>query len=450
MIVDSHKGRSEAAAPDVRESPNPSRTTGASGAGPAVGRAPQTVGWLNAEEQKIVACVDRTRRSTEDVRTWWQAKEAAQDWADRFDLVRHFQAEDSSFGFFDAALVEGRQIPVMGVVQEMFYDSQKKASGRDVRDQLREFVLGYFMRVSHFREPQIALSNGLPPLTGLMRLLSWLPEPADNRVGFGYEQLLYKLRETGEVRSVAPGERGAIFDLRSIGPVYDWVAMRVNLFDFNLRVSPLGPDVLKVDLPLKEVTYLLMTPESIVNRDDPAPGSLGEYGFSYGLLPYSPDTGIFAFGPGHFAAGFQSFVFRLSEDGAITVRAVFVVNRPDKVLDITVDPIDWGFRLADLMTFDVASKVLAPLKAVADRLPLRLSGVDPVSLYITTANLLSGGMAERRLGISKEHLEKLMLAQHFGQHYEMLINSLLTWRIVTDWTRPEALPEFCKRGFVDN
>ena len=101
-----------------------------------------------------------------------------------------------------------------------------ESSGEDVRDQLREFVLGYFMRVSHLREPQVAVGADQPPVSGFMRMLSWIPEPADSRVGFGYEQLLYKLRETGEVKPVAAEDRGAIVDLRAIGPVYDWVAQR--------------------------------------------------------------------------------------------------------------------------------------------------------------------------------------------------------------------------------
>ncbi|MEQ1727707.1 MAG: hypothetical protein ABL982_04940 [Vicinamibacterales bacterium] len=403
-------------------------------------------GVLNVEDQKIAACVDRTRRTAEQIREWWRQKEADNNWGDRFDVVREFTPGDSSFGFFDTAMVDGRQLPLMGCVQEMFYDRQKKATGDDVRLQLREFVLGYFLRVSHLREPQVAPSQ--PPVSGLMRMLSWIPEPADSLVGFGYEQLLYKLRETGEIRPVAAEDRGAVVDLRSIGPTYDWVAMRVNIFDFNLGMSPLGPDGLKVGVPLKEVTHLLMTPESVIDRDNPAPGILGEYGFSYGLLPYTADAGIFAYGPGHFSAGFQSIVFQVLEDGAVRVRAVFVVNRPDKVLSIDVDPVEWSFRLANRMTFNMAGRAMAPLKALADMLPLRVSGVDPVSLYISGANLLTGGMAARHLGISMEQLERMMLVQHFKQHYSMLINSLLAWRMVPDWTRPETLPDFCNRGLV--
>ena len=100
------------------------------------------------------------------------------------------------------------------------------------------------------------------------------------------------------------------------------------------------------------------------------------------------------------------------------------------------------------MTFNLASKAMAPFKAIADQLPLRVPGVDPLSLYISTANFLTGGLAERRLGISKAQLEKHMLIRHFIQHRQMLISSQLVWRTVPDWTDHGALPEFCHRGLT--
>lgn len=39
-----------------------------------------------------------------------------------------------------------------------------------------------------------------------------------------------------------------------------------------------------------------------------------------------------------------------------------------------------------------------------------------------------------------------MLVQHFMQHYAILINSLLVWRMVPDWTDHERLREFCNQG----
>ncbi|HSL21243.1 MAG TPA: hypothetical protein VK886_06890 [Vicinamibacterales bacterium] len=401
---------------------------------------------LNWEDLKMLAGVDRTRRESTLVRNWWNEREAAGEFAERLDIVREIQPRERAYGFFDTATIDNQALPVMGLVQQMFYDRPKKTSPEDVRDQVREFVLGFFMRVSHYERPGAAAPSQ-PTLPWFMRPLSWIPESEDGRVGFGYEQLMYKLRETGQVGKFGPHERGAIVDLRSLGSVYDWVAMRVNLFDFYIAMSPFGADFLKMELPLKEITYLLVTPDLIVDRHNPSADVLGEYGFGYGLLPYSPDPSIFAYGPGRFGAGFQSFAFQVLRNGEIRAKAVFVVNRPDKILSIDVDPIDWGFRVADLMTLNLASTVMAPFKAIAKQLPLRLSNVDPISLYISTANLVSGGLAERRLGISKTQLEKHMLLRHFLQHRQMLITSLLVWRMVADWTDVKALPDFCHRGF---
>jgi hypothetical protein len=187
----------------------------------------------------------------------------------------------------------------------------------------------------------------------------------------------------------------------------------------------------------------------VKNLEDPEPGVLAQYGFGYAFVPYAPEPGMIAYGPGHFAAAIQTVDFTVLEDGEIRVRAAFVVNRPTKIANVDVAPLDWGFQLADLMTFNMASRFMAPMKAVADRLPMtRVNGVDPISAYIWMANALTGGIAEQRFGISKAVLEKRMLVQHFMQHYEMLINSLLVWRTVANWTDHDRLPDYCRQGAV--
>ena len=72
---------------------------------------------------------------------------------------------------------------------------------------------------------------------------------------------------------------------------------------------------------------------------------------------------------------------------------------------------------------------------MTDRLPLRARGVDPVSAYIRVANAVSGGMAEKYLGISKAALEKRMLLEHFKQQRDMIQSALVAWRNESDWTR---------------
>jgi hypothetical protein len=401
---------------------------------------------LNHEDLKMVSCVDATRRDTLQVRDWWHDKEGSGQLAQTMDIVEGVGKRESAFGFFDSATIGDRQLGVMGVVQEMFYDSVKTADLDDARRQLREFVLGYFMRVSHGEEPRMVADDRLLPIW--LKPLSWVPEPFDIRVGFGYEQLVARRRDDGRFVKFDTNERGAIVDLRTIGSIYDWLTVRVNLFDFKLTMAPFGPNALRFQMPLDQVSYLLVTPELIIDREDPSPDVLAEYGFGYGLLPYSTEKTVFAYGPGKFAAGFQSFTFQLLKTGEIRARSVFVVNRPDKILSIDVDPVDWGFKLLDSMTFNLGSVVMAPIKKVALRLPLRVADLDPLSLYISLVNLASGGIAGRQLGISKLQLEKHMLHRHFIQHREMLITSQFIWRMVRDWTEPHALFERCHRGLI--
>ncbi len=250
-----------------------------------IGADRRVVGSLDAEDRKMLSSVDRTRRDSVQIQEWWRRRKAAGDYAERIELVREFNQDEHTVGFFDTATIDARRLRLMGVSQEMFYDRPKRCSPEEVRDQLRQFVLGHFMRVSHTQRPEPAGASGLAALPLFMRPLSWLPDQSDTRVGFGYQQLLYKLRDGGQVGKFRPEERGAIVDLRTLGPVYDWLAMRVHIFDFKIAMSPFGPDLLKVELPLEEVTYLLMTPEMVVDRDNPSPDVLGEYGFGYGLLP---------------------------------------------------------------------------------------------------------------------------------------------------------------------
>jgi len=401
---------------------------------------------LNDADRVIVAHTESTLANGGDLLRWWREKDRSHEYGERCDVVREYTSGDSSFGFFDRARVGGRDLPVMGVVQEMFYDRQKLGSGEAIRAQFKEFVLRYLMRVCQIRRPEAAADAGRPAQSAWERPLSWLPDASERRVGFGYEQLYYKRHGAGTIGKFSGVERTAIVDLRDIGTVYDWILLRVNIFDFNLSFSPLGANVFTFQLPLKESTYVVLGPAFVANQDDPEPGVLGRYGFGYAFVPYAPEPGVIAYGPGHFAAAVQTVEFTLAADGEIRARAAFVVNRPDKIAAVDIAPIDWGFALADAMTFNMASKVMAPVKTLADRLPTKVSGVDPISTFVWLANALTGGRAERQLGISKSTLEKRMLVQHFMQHYAMLMSSLHVWRTVTDWTDHAKLPDNCRQG----
>lgn len=124
----------------------------------------------------------------------------------------------------------------------------------------------------------------------------------------------------------------------------------------------------------------------------------------------------------------------------------FVANRPAEIVNLVLDPVDWGFRIADAFSFGVTSQLFAPLKRLLNQVPLRLGSFDPVYLYVALANTFTFGFAGQQLCITREQLEKQFLIQHFMQHYQTLVGSHLTWRQIPDWLDEAALPDWVVNG----
>lgn len=404
-----------------------------------------SAGSMLPADLAILAHVERTLVQGAEINQWFREKGRTADYRERFEIVREHTSDDESFGFFDVAPVGGSQVPVMGLVQEMFYDRQKLGSPEPIREQLEEFVLRYFMRVCHVGEPEAASAREAASESALRRAMSWLPGEAPPDTGPGYQQLYYRLAGAGPVGKFTKDERTAIVDLREIGTKYDWILLKGDMLSFDFPFVPFGTETSMRPLPSKEPTYLLIAPAFVINGDTPEPGVLGEYGFACAFVPYA-SAGLLAYGPGRFRAAVQRVSFTLMADGEIRARTQFVATRPDKIAAVDVDPIGWSVQLADLVTFRMASRLMSPLLAMADRLPLHARDFDPVAAYIWMANAVTAGMAENYLGISKFALEKRMLFQQLKADQEMLHRSLRVWRMVPDWTAPGKLPDFCHRG----
>jgi hypothetical protein len=420
----------------------PQVAASASGNGAAASADPSA---LTAKDELILSQVERTIERGVEVKTWLDQKDRAGDYAERFDVIRPFSPDVNSFGFFETVPVAGSMVRVMGLTQDMVFDRWKQpAPGAKACDEFREFLFKYFMRVSHGRKPAVAAEVEQPSI--YLRPLSWLPSGDDARVGFGYRQLYYKLRESGRIGKFAKEEQCAVVDLREIGAKYDWIVAKVRIFDFNIAMEPLGGESMKFLYPMKEESYVVLSPSFVTCDERPDGAVLGRFSLGYSFLPYADEPGIVAYGPGFFSVAIQTFDFAVRADAEIDVRASFVVNRPDKIMRVDLDPVGWSFKVADLMTGNLASRVFAPVKAVADRLPLRVPDVDPVSAYIAAANVATAGLASSQLGISKVQLEKRMLVQHFLQHHEMLMHALQVWRTFNNWCDPKGLPEYCHTG----
>lgn len=399
------------------------------------------------EDRLILKRVEGALADGRALKRWWD-RTYPDRFAEKFELQRVFNRPADSFGFFDQVQLDGGVLPVMGNFQDMFYDqprtptSLRREAASWMRDQLREYVLRYFMRVSAFRQPEVYVESERPNLPGYLERLSWCTEPSILRQGFGFTQHYYKLRNTGKIGKFPAGTESAIVDLREIGEKYEWVVVKVSIFDFafNFKLSANGPEL---SIPLTEQSYLVLSRDFILNEDNPTPHSLGRYGFGYAFIQ-DPQQGLIGYGPGQFSAAIELINFDINERGEIRVAMVFVVNQPERIANVPLNPVDWSFRLADLFSFGMTSQIFAPIKNSLETIPV--GSFDPVYGFVSLINTLTANQAAQQLCISKEQLNKDFLAQHFTQHYVTLVGSLLTWRQIPDWLDTAALPEWVVLG----
>ena len=406
---------------------------------------------LTEEDRAVIRTVEGFLRDGIALKRWWEKADATNSYAQRFPLDREFNRPAGAYGFFDQVELSSGMLPVMGNVQDMFYDQprsptrEKRDAAEWMRDQLREFVLHYFMRISAFREPEAYVPQGHGAAPGYLEPLSLCPQEDILRRGFGFRQLYYKLSETGEVGKFPARERPAIIDLREIGARYEWIVLLVKIFDFNFTFKPFGPGGPSVTLPLNEQSHLIMSREFILDETNPEPGVIGRYGMGYAFVRDLKPS-LTAYGPGEFRAAIETFKFDVLESGEIDVRMVFVADRPQKVLNVPLDPVNWTFAFSDLFTFGMTSRLLSPVKSILDRLPTNAATFDPVFPSIALVNALTANQASELLCLSKETLEMEFLVKHFMQHYQTMVGSLTTWRGVRDWLDSATVPEWVVAG----
>lgn len=398
---------------------------------------------LTARDYTILDRVERALADGLSLKSWWDQTDSDKSFFQIFEIIKEFNKSDDSFGFFDTIELSNGEMPVMGTCDDSLYDYPKHAAVESVRDEFREFVLHYFMRISDYREPQAYTEphSRTQYYTGL----SWCQEQSDPNRGFGFTQHYYKLRNTGKIGKFNKHDAHKIVDLREIGDKYEWIVLKVRIFNFNVNIPVPGTEETKIEIPLLEESYLVINEDFVYNEDDPEPGIRGRYGFGYAFIR-SPETGLLAYGPGEFNAAIELIRFEIKSDGSIRARLVFLVNRPTNILNLTFDPIDWSFRLADFFSLGATRVFSAPFREIFQQLPFRLNGLDPLSAYISITNGFSDGAAASELCISREQLEKIFLVQHFMQHYQMLVGSLLTWRQIPNWLDMASLPKHVTSG----
>ncbi len=406
---------------------------------------------LRPKDRLILQRVEPALSRGKQLLAWHRRKQRDNGFDQKFELTRTFNRPDESYGFFDRARVDGQLMPVMGNTQGMFYDQPKmppddlQTAARWMCRQVGEFVLHYFLRVSDFQLPREVLPDDREQVPLPLRPFSMCPSDRAQRVGFGFSQLYFKRKDTGQVGRFAEEDRQAIVNLREVGRRYEWIVLRVQVFDFKFTFDLLGPSAPQLVLPLNEESLLVVSRDFITDRKGGGDRTAGHYGLGYAFIE-DPEPGLLGYGPGRFKAAFQTIRFRVLPDGRVRVRMTFVANRPDSVINLPLDPIDWGVGMADMMSFGMASRFLDPFREALSGRPRLESGFDPVLTYVRLANLMTGGEAARQLCISKRQLEIDFLVQHFRQHYQTIANSLMTWRQIRNWLDRESLPNWVITG----
>lgn len=400
------------------------------------------------EDETILNSVDRYLADGLALKRWWDSAEPQARFDQKFDLTRAFNRPSTSYGFFAKAPVTDGTMSIMGNVQDLLYDHPKVPPVRQqesvewMRQQLREFALHYFMRVSSFRQPETVVPENHPAPPSFLANLSLCPTPDPLKEGFGFQQLYYKTAN-GEIGKFT--DQSAIVDVREIGDKYEWIVLKVKIFNFAFKVKPLGPGGPEMRFALDESSYLVMTQDFVLDENKPGAGTAGRYGVGYAFIK-NTEPNLIAYGPGEFAAAIELIEFRISESGEISTHMVFVVNRPDKIANVPVDPVGWSFEAANLFSLGTASWFMNPVRDALKKLPLRFGTFDPVYTSIDLLNTVTRNLAAERLCISKETLDKSFLVQHFNQHYETIVGSLLTWRQVRDWLDSSSLPNWVVTG----
>jgi hypothetical protein len=404
---------------------------------------------LTDDDRELLDGLDRALADGIALQRWWQQTNANDSYAKRFELIREFNESRNSFAFFDEVSLGDQTVPIMGTVDEMLYDRQKDKPNEKIQEQFREFILRYFMRLSSYHRPAGIVETGEAKhgdVHPFFQPLSWCRSSPLSRAGFGYSQHYFKLRDSGRVGKFRERDWYSIVDLREIGKTFDWIVVKVQIFDFSLAFKPFGPSSFTIGLPQAEEFYLVISPEFVTCRDNPTPEVLGRYGFGYAILKREKHEGILSLSPDIFRTGFQLLNFELDNKGQSNVHLVMVTNRPQKILDVDINPLAMGFGLANLMSLGFASQVFSSLSGALEKASPRMGRFDPVTAYISLADRLTAGISEEQLCISIKTLEREMLLQTFMQHYDLIVGSIVTWRHTQDWLDPANLPEEATTG----
>ncbi|MCG8462777.1 MAG: hypothetical protein MI919_41355, partial [Holophagales bacterium] len=359
------------------------------------------------EARPILERVQQGLDDSTELLAWWR-RASQEGRLEESPAVREPQFGNSNFLFLGSAPLDRGLLPVIGLEQDLFFDripaplSRERTSLDWYRKQVREFALRYFMRIATTRSFRAEIEGGSTPRER--------PVFMDSYQGWGYYQLYFASAETGEVREFLPADRFSIIDLREIGPTYEWVVFKIRFFDFIFQRSLVTADGPRLDIPVTLDTYVVIDSRFVVDREDPAPGVIGEYGFGTPVVPVPDPDSILAYGPGQLATAFQFITFQIRENGEIRARLLLVANLPTRLLNFR--PLYLSLDVVDALTLGLASPLLRRLRRGLDR--ARLPPIPLLFTFTDLANTLSGGLAAYQWCISRQQLYREVMATPYA------------------------------------
>lgn len=388
---------------------------------------------LDPESLKIYGFVEQGLTEATTLLRWWQDARK-ENRLNTSPAVRGFQFDNQNSMFMGEAPLDRGLLPVIGLEQDFFFDrpkatkSQQHTDAQWFRKQVREFALRYFMRIATTREFLMDIRTGDAPES----------QAEDGLRGWGYYQLFYKSAETGEILEFPPEDRFSIIDLREIGPTYDWVVFKVRFFDFTFRRPLLDSNGPRIDVPVSLDTFVVIDSNFVIDREDPKPGVIGEYGFGTPVVPVPDPDSILAYGPGQLSTAFQFITFQVMASGEVRVKTLIVANRPTRLLNFR--PLISSLNLADFLTRGFASPVLSRVRDLLAR--ANLPAIPLLFTFADVANTLTGGLAGYQFCISREQLYREVMATHFLSLESLIHRSLAAWNSVADWLDPAEIPQW--------
>jgi len=379
---------------------------------------------LDAYDQVILGQVESQIAMGHELKAWWTENSDTLVRMNRVPIARQIHEPDTNYGFIMDAHLKSGTLPVVGVVQDQAFRWPKlpPSYARDTQwmnAQLRAFVLRYFMRMAGTLPPRGETAGG---------------------EGWGYRQMYYKLAATGAIGKFPSAQQTLIVPLDEVGPKYSWIVFLVTIHQFDMPFNvPWVPNGPNVTLSMTQPVHTVMTPEFLLDEDNPEPGVTGRWGYGYSVVPDLAHRSAVTSGPSAVTNTIETLSFRVLDTGEVRAHMDFITPQPPRI----VDPVLLAFDVADRFSFGTASKVFGPLKTLLERIE---PNVDPVYFSIDVLNTISAGLAAQEFGISRANLFKKFMNLHFTDVYKMYNLAASHFGMVRDWTDSSTLPAWATTG----